>query len=232
MRPVVVVEHDALAPAGWLGDALRRADLPVQTVRSHAGDPLPPLADTAALVVLGGAQSAYDDDPAIAASKAAVRAAAAAGVPVLGVCLGAQIAAAALGGTARPGPIGELGYLPLELTPAGRRDPVLCRLDAPVLEWHLDTFDLPPGATLLARSARYPQAFRLGSVLAVQFHAEAPPELLPAWIAETPAEALRAADVEPDAVLAEGAARRAASERVAAALFDAWTAEVVTAAAS
>lgn len=231
MRPVVVVEHDALAPAGWLGDALRRADLPLRTVRAHAGEALPAPEEAAALVVLGGAQSAYDDDPAIVAATAAVRAAAAADVPVLGVCLGAQIAAAALGGTARPAPVGELGYVEVALTEAGRRDPVLRHLDAPVLEWHLDTFDLPPGATLLARSARYPQAFRHGSVLALQFHAEAPPEVLPAWIDGTPAEALRAAGVDRDAVLAEARARRATSERLAAALFDAWVAEVAAAAA-
>jgi GMP synthase (glutamine-hydrolysing) len=111
--------------------------------------------------------------------------AAARSAPALGICLGAQLAAAALGGRAYPGPAGEeLGWTKVELTEAGRADPVLGALQEPaeLFEWHHDTFDPPPGATVLAGGAVYPtQAFRLGSVVAVQFHPEVDGPLLAGW---------------------------------------------------
>ena len=118
-----------------------------------------------------------------------VRDAAARSAPTLGICLGAQLAAAALGGRAYQGPAGEeLGWTKVELTEAGRGDPVTGALQEPaeLFEWHHDTFDPPPGATLLAGGAVYPsQAFRLGGVVAVQFHPEVDAPLLAGWWAES-----------------------------------------------
>lgn len=99
-------------------------------------------------------------------------------MPVLGVCLGAQLLAAALGAQVYTGPAGEAGLGQVRLTAEGRRDPVL---DAgagpdgllPVLHWHDDTFDLPDGARLLASSTAYAhQAFRVGRAYGLQFHVE------------------------------------------------------------
>ncbi|HEV2920398.1 MAG TPA: gamma-glutamyl-gamma-aminobutyrate hydrolase family protein, partial [Actinomycetota bacterium] len=118
-----------------------------------------------------------------------VRDAAARSVPTLGICLGAQLAAAALGGRAYPAPAGEeLGWTKVELTEAGRADPITGALSEPaeLFEWHHDVFDPPPGATLLAGGAVYPsQAFRLGSVVAVQFHPEVDGPLVAGWWAES-----------------------------------------------
>ena len=164
------------------------------------------------LVVLGGAMDADETDahPHLARTVELVRDAAARSVPTLGICLGAQLAAAALGGRAYPGPAGEeLGWTKVELTEAGRADPVTGALSEPaeLFEWHHDVFDPPPGATLLAGGAVYPsQAFRLGSVVAVQFHPEVDGPLLAGWWAtSTPPPAY------PLAEAMAGAARNAAN---------------------
>ena len=156
------------------------------------GEPVPTRLDGAdGLVVLGGAMDFDDTDafPHLLATMDLLRDAADRETPALGICLGAQLAAAALGGRAYPGPAGEeLGWTKVELTPAGQADPVLGALQEPaeLFEWHHDTFDPPPRATLLAGGAVYPsQAFRLGSVVAVQFHPEVDGPMLTGWWAGT-----------------------------------------------
>ena len=112
--------------------------------------------------------------------------------PVLGVCLGAQQLAAALGAAVTTGPSPEIGVDEVELTPEGRTDPVLGpegdRL--PVVHWHGDTFDIPAGAVRLATGDRYPnQAFRYGrAVYGLQFHIEVDDAMAEAWAPELPAE--------------------------------------------
>jgi GMP synthase (glutamine-hydrolysing) len=152
------------------------------------GEPVPATLDGAdGLVVLGGEMDADDtaDFPHLLRAMDLLRDAAARSAPALGICLGAQLAAAALGGRAYPGPAGEeLGWTKVELTAAGRADPVTGALREPaeLFEWHHDTLDPPPGATLLAGGAVYPtQAFRLGSVVAVQFHPEVDGPMLRGW---------------------------------------------------
>jgi len=156
------------------------------------GEPVPTSLDGAdGLVVLGGVMDADEtaDYPHLLATMDLLRDAAGREAPALGICLGAQLAAAALGGRAYPGPAGEeLGWTKVELTEAGRADPVTGALTEPaeLFEWHHDTFDPPPGAVLLASGAVYPsQAFRLGSVVAVQFHPEVDGPLLRGWWAGT-----------------------------------------------
>jgi GMP synthase (glutamine-hydrolysing) len=177
------------------------------------GQPVPVTLDGAdGLVVLGGAMD-FDEThayPHLTRTRDLLRDAAARSAPALGICLGAQLAAAALGGRAYPGPAGEeLGWTKVELTPQGQADPVLGALQEPaeLFEWHHDTFDPPPGATLLATGGAYPtQAFRLGSVVAVQFHPEVDGPLLAGWWATT--------TPPPDYPIAEavaGAARNAAN---------------------
>jgi GMP synthase-like glutamine amidotransferase len=114
----------------------------------------------------------------------------AAGVPVWGVCLGAQLLAAALGAAVYSGPVPEVGIAEVELTAAGEDDPVwgdtVCRGTAPrlvTMQWHGDTFDVPPGAELLASSALYPnQLFRHGGSYGIQFHIEADAVLARQWL--------------------------------------------------
>ena len=187
MTRLLVVQHEPSCPPGLLAAAAAATGVRLQLVEAP-GDPVPVTPEGAdGLVVLGGEMDADETDayPHLARTMELVRAAAARSVPTLGICLGAQLAAAALGGRAYPGPAGEeLGWTKVELTAAGRADPVTGALSEPVelFEWHHDIFDPPPGATLLAAGAVYPsQAFRLGSVIAVQFHPEVDGPLLAGW---------------------------------------------------
>jgi GMP synthase (glutamine-hydrolysing) len=167
---------------------------------------------------------AYEESsyPFLAAEKALVRAAVDAHVPVLGICLGAQLIADAFGGNARPGQHGlEAGFIDVDYTDAGASDPVTGKLSRSVLSWHQDTFDLPSGATLLASSQRYLQAFRLGSALGIQFHPEASAELVEIWAGQD-RDRLRAEGLSLEEILEE--ARRREEERRAEALaaFGEW----------
>jgi GMP synthase (glutamine-hydrolysing) len=187
MTRLLVVQHEPSCPPGLLATGAAHTGVELQVVEA-AAQPVPPTMDGAdGLVVLGGAMDADETDayPHLARTMDLVRDAAARSVPTLGICLGAQLAAAALGGRAYPGPAGEeLGWTKVELTGAGRADPVTGALQEPaeLFEWHHDSFDPPPGATLLAGGAVYPsQAFRLGSVVAVQFHPEVDGPLLAGW---------------------------------------------------
>ena len=113
-------------------------------------------------------------------------------MPFWGVCLGVQLLAASLGARVCPGPTPEVGLLPAEVTEEALGDPVFGGVPRTLLtlQWHGDTFDLPEGAVLLARSPAYPnQAFRFGpSAYGVQFHLEVSAELAREW-AEIPAYA-------------------------------------------
>jgi GMP synthase (glutamine-hydrolysing) len=187
MTRLLVVPHEPRAPPGLLAPAAAATGVELQVVEAP-GQPVPVTLDGAdGLVVLGGVMDADETDayPHLARTMDLVRDAAARSAPTLGICLGAQLAAAALGGRAYQGPAGEeLGWTKVELTEAGRGDPVTGALQEPaeLFEWHHDTFDPPPGATLLAGGAVYPsQAFRLGGVVAVQFHPEVDAPLLAGW---------------------------------------------------
>ena len=138
------------------------------------------------LIVLGGPIGVYDSEayPFVADEIAAVAARIESRKPILGICLGAQMMAAALGATVAPGPAKEIGWAPLTLTAAGRRS-VLKPLDAmPVLHWHGDNCSLPAGCEALASTRHCPvQAFaRTPSQLALQFHLETVPARFESWL--------------------------------------------------
>jgi GMP synthase (glutamine-hydrolysing) len=160
--------------------------LHVQTVKPLAGQPLPRHDEVAGAVVMGGPMSvdAVERFPALALERAWLEEAARRELPVLGICLGAQLLARALGAEVRPGDGPEIGFAPVEVGAAD--DPVLGGLapGADVLHWHGDVFDLPDGARSLASSAGTEhQAFRAGNAWGVLFHPEADLALVEAWLA-------------------------------------------------
>jgi GMP synthase (glutamine-hydrolysing) len=189
--PVVACVHHLERPfLGPAGSALSRPDVEVLHVHRRRGDALPALERLDGIISFGGEQSARDlaVEPALAAETAWLAEAIAAGVPVLGVCLGAQLLARALGAEvfrlARP----MLSWEPLEPTAAGARDPLIAALGpgAHGVQWNEDGFDLPPGAVeLVERTAPSCQAFAFGErCWGVQFHPDVDPAALDHWYAE------------------------------------------------
>jgi len=199
-RPWVVAQHAPAEGPGLLAPVLGHAGVAVQVVRLDAGDELPAPHTLGGIVVLGGAMGVHDstDHPWLVVERRWLADAVDDGVPVLGVCLGAQQLAAALGAAVRTGPAPEIGVGEVELTDAGRDDPVLGpegeRL--PVLHWHGDTFDILGGATRLAASDHYPnQAFRYGNlVYGLQYHLEVDDAMAEAWAPDLPAGVVLGAD--------------------------------------
>lgn len=141
------------------------------------------------LLVLGGTVGAYETDrvPFLAPEIALLGERMCLGLPVLGICLGAQLMAAALGARVYKGPTHEIGWLAVTPTAAGEADPLFPLLVTPspvTLQWHGDTFDLPTGTIALGESAAYSaQGFRHGALsYALQFHPEVPIGDLPTWV--------------------------------------------------
>jgi GMP synthase (glutamine-hydrolysing) len=154
---------------------------------SHFYHPLPSfdgLGDAGLLLVLGGAMNADEEDrfPWLAREKEHIRRFAEAGKKVLGICLGSQLIASALGGRVYAAPEREIGFFPVYFTAEAARHPLFAPFAAPApfFHWHGDTFDLPPGAERLAWSEGCAnQAFRIGNhVVGIQFHPEADAETL------------------------------------------------------
>ena len=177
---------------GTIAQSLAEAGIAIDVVRLDLGDPIPDVADIGGLVVMGGPMGVHDDEmfPWLAPERTLIAAAVHEGMPVLGVCLGAQQLAAALGGAVSTGPVEEVGAGRVELTAAGRRDAVLgpeynglSGTTVPCVHWHQDTFALPDGAVHLAATRTFPhQAFRFGvCAYGLQFHVEVDEVLADAW---------------------------------------------------
>lgn len=195
MKPVLLVRNDEHETFGIAPGALARAGLDVRTVNMTApGAELPPLAEIAGLVTFGGVMNVDETErfPFLADVREATRAALERDMPTLGICLGAQLIVRALGTSVVRSPVREIGFEPIRPT-ATAGDDALLSLYAdgdPVFEWHEDTFDLPQGATLLARGDRIGvQAFRVGETAwGIQFHQELDATELEWWIGFSEAE--------------------------------------------
>jgi GMP synthase-like glutamine amidotransferase len=191
-RPWIVLQHVDHEGPGLVAEALAEAGRAVEVVRPDRGEPLPEPGLLAGLVVMGGPMGVDDtaEHPWLTPERALVGKAARSGIPLLGVCLGAQLLAAALGAEVTTGPEPEVGLGRVQLTALGRLDPVfgpeyggLADSSVPCVHWHQDTFSLPAGAVHLAGTARFPhQAFRFGDgAYGLQFHVEVDGALAGAW---------------------------------------------------
>ncbi|WP_253790872.1 type 1 glutamine amidotransferase [Nocardia amikacinitolerans] len=173
----VVVQHVPFEGPGLIASALSAAGAEPRVVRVDRGEPLPDASQVDVLVVLGGPMGALvdRDHPYLVNERDLVARCVEQDRPVLGICLGAQLLAAALGARVLRGPVLEVGAGTVTLTGAGSTDPVFgpSGPELPVVHWHHDTFTLPNGAVHVASSKVYPhQAFRVGASYGVQFHVE------------------------------------------------------------
>ncbi len=181
-----VLQHIDCEPAAAYGDELRARDIAFEDVCLYAGDPLPELREVGALIVMGGPMGTSDESqhPWLRPEKELISRAVQNNVPYWGVCLGAQLLAASLGGAVAPGPAPEVGVLSIELTAAAASDPVFAGAPArfEALQWHGDTWELPAGAVRLASSGQYPeQAFVFKRAYGLQFHLEVDAGLVTDW---------------------------------------------------
>lgn len=185
---ILVVENYSGTDIGRMAKTFRERGVETETVQPFNGTSLPASPDNHdAMIVLGGAQDALDDrgSPWFGSLMELMRASDRARRPVLGICLGSQLLARAHGGRNILAQPLEFGYVPITPNAAGREDPLMSMLDpgTPIFQWHSDTFELPPGATLLATGEAYEnQGYRVGAVsYGTQFHFEVNRTLAERW---------------------------------------------------
>lgn len=192
---VLVVQHEDDAPPGLLWRWLERAGVDLDVLLAHRGHEIPvALTDHEGLVVLGGAMGALDDEvaPWLPDVRRLIAGTVGAGLPFLGICLGHQLAGAALGGTVQRNPAGQAGGItPWCPTPEGLTDPLTDAVQpgAPSVQWNGDIVtELPSGATVLARSPDGAvQAARYGRrAWGVQPHPEVTPAIFRSWTTDKP----------------------------------------------
>jgi GMP synthase (glutamine-hydrolysing) len=218
MSRILVCQHVAFEILGTLHPLLRSYGIRIKHVNfGRHPDAKPSLDGYRGLVVLGGPMSVDDvgRHPHLATEERLIRSAIEREIPVLGICLGAQLIAKALGAEVSRNPEKEIGWYDVSLTEAGRRDPLFAhfRETESIFHWHGDSFDLPEGAAHLASSSACPhQAFRYRDrVYALQFHLEVDERLIERWLG-VPVHLAEIAEldgkVDPDAI------RRETQERV------------------
>lgn len=228
MSDILVIQHVAPEGIGRIEDSLRKFNHLANVVRVFAGDPVPSgLGDHQALIVMGGPMGVYEQMqyPHLTDELSLIRSAAGAGKPVLGICLGSQLIASALGGSVAPGPRKEIGWYPVRLGAEAKADPLFRSAPAEftALHWHGDVFSVPEGAVPLASSALTAcQAFRYGlNVYALLFHLEVDQTLVDGMV-ETFAEELEEEQLDGAAIRAGGAEHLPALRGIGAGVFDAW----------
>lgn len=192
MKKIIIFLHDRYEGPGTLGTFLETTGAHIRTVRLHEGDSFPDdpcCAD--AIISMGGPMSVHDEahHPFLGTEKDFLMDAIEANIPVLGICLGAQLIASTCHAAILKAQVHERGWSTVTVTDEGKRDILFQNLSRTlrVFQWHEDVFDIPEGATLLATSRTcHNQAFRYKNAYGLQFHVEVTKEMLMEWVADEP----------------------------------------------
>ena len=229
-RSALVLTHVAFEDSGSLGTILEDHGFRmVQLEPALQSSLFPDPCNHDLVVVMGGPIGVYETDfyPHLSREIAFIKTRLSQKKPVIGICLGAQLIANALGARVYPGPVREIGWLPLHLTDEGRHSPLALLEDGlPMLHWHGDTFDLPFGVSSLARTESIPhQAFMVDNyALALQFHPEIQTSVFERWLVGHAVE-LSVQKIDIHALRLQTAENGPHLERRANAFFSHWLSE-------
>ena len=232
MAKVWVLQHHPAENLGAIAEALESAALAWQYVRVFDGHPIPTdMKGAGGLIMMGGPEAVYQLDryPYLRAEMALIENALKAGRPVLGVCLGSQSLAAALGANVRRAPHKEIGWYPVRLRPEAKDDRLLRGLpeEFVAFHWHSDILDLPAGAVPLASSELTElQGFRYGdNAWGLLFHAEMTQAIISALVKEF-GEGLKRVGIDGEEILASAPRHLAGLSKVAETIFGRWAAPI------
>ncbi|MEO7850625.1 MAG: type 1 glutamine amidotransferase [Rubrivivax sp.] len=233
MKPVLILQHLSSDGPAYLGSWLQRQGVAFDVRDAETGQARPhDMSEHGALAVLGGEMSANDALPSLREAENLIRDAMQRGRPVIGHCLGGQLMARALGAKVIASPAPEIGWQPWSVEESALASTWFAEPDASVpshvFQWHAEAFELPPGATVLARSAACPhQAFAIGPHLALQFHLEVDETKLRLWSTAESSDYLEQqrlhASVQSGAAMREGMAKHLdAQQRLADHVYSRW----------
>ena len=233
MAKIYVLQHHPVEDLANIAGALEGAALAWQYVRVHEGQPVPPnMKGAGGLIVMGGPMGVYQTDryPWLRDEFRLIEDAVKSKLPVLGVCLGAQVVAAALGAKVDRNPNGkEIGWHPIRLSDSAKDDRLMRGLPTTMtpFHWHGDIFELPPGAVSLASSDKTPcQAFRHGDkVYGFQFHFEVTQEGVTA-MADAFAKDLVRENIAADRMIAQSAEFMPQLEKISGNVFSRWASPI------
>jgi GMP synthase (glutamine-hydrolysing) len=232
MAKIWVLQHHPAENLGGIADALEGAALAWQYVRVFNQQPIPrDMKGAGGLIVLGGGETVYKLDryPYLRDEIQLIENALAVGKPVLGICLGSQLLAAALGATVRRGAQREIGWYPVRLNDIAAHDRLMHGLPGEFMaaHWHSDVFDVPSGATALASSELTEvQAFRHGAnAYGILFHAEMTHEILAALLAEYD-EGLKRAGIDGEAIASQAQIHLPKLGAIGSQIFSRWAAPI------
>ncbi len=227
-RNVLVIQHAASEGLGTIEDALNAAGISFEYIRTFEGQPVPIEAcGASALIMMGGPMGVYEADrfPFLLREMKLIEAFLKAGKPILGVCLGSQLLAAALGTPCSKGPKKEIGWLPVQLSPAIEQDALWRGQPSRFVafHWHSDIFDLPKGAVALASSDVAPvQSYRFGDrAYGILFHIEVAEPNIRKMLAQFAAE-VQQENLNPAGILQQAGSFLPPLQQIGATVFRRW----------
>jgi len=185
---VLIIKHVEIEGPGLIEYYLNQKKILYQVINLEKGVRFPELGGLRHVIILGGPMNVYEEDryPFLRGEDLFIKESIQRGKSILGICLGAQLIAKALGAKVSKAPVKEIGWYDVSLTEEGSRDVLFSSLPGtfPVFQWHEDTFEVPRGAKLMATSSPVAcQAFRYAeNVYALQFHLEVTEEMIREWV--------------------------------------------------
>lgn len=229
MTEVIVLQHAECEGLGAIQQVLDKKNIRAKYIRSFAGEPVPEkLGEASGLIVMGGPMGVYEQDkyPFLRNELNLIGRTVADEKPVLGVCLGSQLLAAALGAKVTAGPRKEIGWYPVQVSEEAKHDPLWITVprEFTAFHWHGDIFNLPDGAVRLASSAlTETQAYRYGSnAYGFLFHLEVTPSLIDGMVSNFEQE-LREASGTPEGIAAGAEKHLASLQPIGEQIFTRWS---------